>query len=144
VPRPFLDWLDRSGGKEACWPFIGSRISGGYGRLRVNGKKTLAHRVAWEQEHGPIPLGLSVLHHCDNPPCGNVLHLFLGTNSDNQLDAVAKKRNHNTRKTHCPQGHSYEGDNLYIAPSGRRRCRRCTLEAVYRYQGTAAATPEDE
>jgi hypothetical protein len=52
----------------------------------------LAHRATWECERGPIPAGLQVLHSCDNPPCRNIDHLFLGTNADNMADKVAKGR----------------------------------------------------
>jgi hypothetical protein len=53
----------------------------------------LAHRAAWELNVGPIPEGLSVLHHCDNPPCINwVTCLFLGTTADNMHDMFAKNR----------------------------------------------------
>lgn len=32
----------------------------------------------------------------------------------------------NRAKTHCPQGHPYSGDNLYVHPDGRHRaCRTC-------------------
>jgi hypothetical protein len=50
----------------------------------------LAHRFAWFLAHGPIPDGLCVCHHCDNPPCCNVDHLFLGTIADNNADMLAK------------------------------------------------------
>ncbi len=50
------------------------------------------HRIAWEEANGPIPEGLHVLHSCDNPPCCNVGHLFLGTAQDNADDKVAKGR----------------------------------------------------
>lgn len=64
----------------------------GYGQVRRNGKTYLAHRWAWEQVNGPIPDGLCVLHHCDNPPCVNQEHLFLGTATDNNADRDQKGR----------------------------------------------------
>lgn len=51
-----------------------------------------SHRAAWELTHGPVPDGLFVLHRCDNPPCCNPAHLFLGTRGDNNRDARAKGR----------------------------------------------------
>jgi hypothetical protein len=64
----------------------------GYGRLWVNGQCLLAHRWAWMQENGPIPEGMCVCHHCDNPSCINPGHLFLGTHQDNMSDMAAKGR----------------------------------------------------
>lgn len=85
-----------------CWWWMGSRGTGSkkcfYGDFRVGGgtrARTIhksAHRAAWEFTFGPIPAGLSVLHHCDNPPCVNPAHLFLGTQTDNMRDASAKGR----------------------------------------------------
>lgn len=63
-----------------------------YGQVRVGKKMKKAHRVAWEKEKGPIPKGMLVLHKCDNPPCVNINHLFLGTHSTNALDREAKGR----------------------------------------------------
>lgn len=71
-----------------CWEWSGSRSRFGYGSF--NG--SLAHRVAWELFHGPIPEGICVLHECDNPPCVNSSHLFLGTDADNAADKVQKGR----------------------------------------------------
>lgn len=59
------------------------------------------HRLAWEDAHGPIPDGLRVLHHCDNPPCYNVAHLFLGTDGDNAKDRDRKGRRVAPRGEEC-------------------------------------------
>lgn len=80
---------------DGCWVFTGYQTKKGYGKIhRGPGSRELVrvHRAAWEVTYGPIPEGLFVLHHCDNPPCCNPEHLFLGTNSDNMRDMVAKGR----------------------------------------------------
>lgn len=77
--------------KNGCWEW--PRLSNtGYGGLRVNGKFILAHRFAWMLTFGPIPDGKLVCHHCDNPPCCNPEHLFLGTKLDNYKDMESKGR----------------------------------------------------
>jgi hypothetical protein len=72
----------------ACWEWEGSRLPRGYGRL--NGK--YVHRMVYEHVYGPIPPGMYVCHSCDNPPCINPKHLWLGTVQDNTADATAKGR----------------------------------------------------
>lgn len=50
------------------------------------------HRLEWAKHHGPIPPGMCVLHRCDNPPCYEIAHLFIGTQQDNVADRDAKGR----------------------------------------------------
>jgi hypothetical protein len=77
---------------NGCWAYQGAITQHGYGALVRNGEKIGAHKRAWELAKGPIPDGLYVLHHCDNPPCCNPAHLFLGTQIDNLADMRAKGR----------------------------------------------------
>ena len=78
--------------ENGCWEWTGVRNWMGYGRVSRAGRITSAHRIAYELSVAAIPDGLSVLHRCDNPPCCNPDHLFVGTVRDNAKDAVAKGR----------------------------------------------------
>ena len=79
-------------GPDDCWEWQGGKSRKGYGHARFDDHTVAAHRVAWILTHGPIPESLQVLHKCDNPPCCNPAHLFLGTNADNMADKIAKNR----------------------------------------------------
>jgi hypothetical protein len=74
-----------------CWEWTRTTVKG-YGRCWVGFGLMLAHRVSFELSHGEITDGLQVLHHCDNPPCVNPAHLFLGTTQDNMSDMTKKHR----------------------------------------------------
>ncbi len=80
---------------DECWEWQGYININGYGQTRIGGRKGKAyqaHRLSWIVHFGGIPDGLHVCHKCDNPPCVNPNHLFLGTNLDNIKDRMKKGR----------------------------------------------------
>lgn len=77
---------------SGCTIWTKARNEHNYGTLRVVKSTTLAHRYAWTLANGPIPEGACVLHRCDNPPCCNPDHLFLGTQLENIVDRESKNR----------------------------------------------------
>lgn len=77
---------------KGCWEYQKGREARGYCRIMINYKRHMAHAYSWVIANGKIPKGLWVLHHCDNPPCVNPKHLFLGNASDNAIDCVLKGR----------------------------------------------------
>ena len=93
----FWDKVDIRGPGE-CWEWIGARHSlpSNYGFMHggplYSHRWAMAHRLSWEIHHGPIPDGLAVLHHCDNPPCVNPAHLYIGTSADNARDRGERER----------------------------------------------------
>jgi hypothetical protein len=123
---------------SGCWEWTRGKSSR-YGYVWYKGRGDLAHRISYAFHIGEIPHGMEVCHKCDNPPCVNPDHLFLGTRQDNALDCVRKGRynNQNTIKKFCKNGHEFTPDNTYYYPkTGRRYCRIChrNLHKKYYYQ----------
>lgn len=117
--------------KTGCWNWKAAKDFEGYGFFKLNKKQMRAHRAVLILHGQAVPDDRVVCHKCDNPSCVNPNHLFVGTLSDNVRDCVKKKRQKEIRKTHCPQGHPFAGENLYIvAKTGKRQCRRCRCVAM--------------
>lgn len=75
-----------------CWEWPGNRMISGYGLIRFRMEVFTTHRVACQLYIGDVD-GRTVCHRCDNPPCCNPTHLFVGTQADNVRDMKSKGRN---------------------------------------------------
>ena len=99
----FWNYVDKSAGPDACWPWTRACTPSGYGHYEMLGRQDACHRFAYELTHGALPKGAYILHSCDNPPCCNPAHLSLGTALDNMRDALSRGHRNNLPKGehHC-------------------------------------------
>lgn len=82
-----------------CWLWTACGDKDGYGLIQCGGRPVRAHRLSYELHKGPVPRNALVLHKCDVPACVNPDHLYLGDNSDNQIDAARRGRNASQKLT---------------------------------------------
>ena len=87
----FWRLVDKRGPKQ-CWEWQGGTTPLGYGVITVHYKKWIASRYSWFLANGPIPEGAFICHHCDNPPCVNPAHLYVGDAKTNGQDASERGR----------------------------------------------------
>jgi len=105
---------------SGCWVWMGTVANNGYGKIG----KSVAHRIFYEQEFGPVPEGLQLDHLCRNRLCVNPAHLEPVTQRENIMRGTSPTAV-NARKTHCIRGHEYTTENTYIRSNGYRMCRAC-------------------
>ncbi len=111
-----------------CWLWAGATLPHGYGQFRDGDKVWKAHRWSYTYAKGPIPNGLQLDHLCRVRNCVNPDHLEPVTAKENSMRGDTGKNN--ADKTHCPHGHLYSGDNLYIRPDKARACNICKRKAT--------------
>lgn len=109
-----------------CWLWHGNIAHTGYGSLTVRRRPYLAHRMSFELYRGEITPGLQIDHLCRVRSCVNPDHFELVTIRENVLrgEGITAR---NKRKTECPLGHAYAGENLRTTKEGFRQCKLCQL-----------------
>jgi len=109
---------------DGCWRWKNKLTKAGYPTINVRRKSgkwipMYATRISWEIHRGPIPDGLEVCHHCDNPECTNPEHLFIGTHKENFLDMAMKGRSGITSKINMEIARAIRVE--YIGQRGQQR-----------------------
>ena len=132
VSQRFWSKVDKSG---KCWLWMAHCDRHGYGRFKPSSTvpETGAHRFAYEEANGLIPVGLQTDHLCRVRPCVRPAHIELVTSRENTLrgEGIAAKR---ARQTHCLRGHPFTAENTYLCSNGTRRCKVCQRETLRQWR----------
>ena len=120
---------------SGCWLWVGNLGTHGYGDFKWRYKTRKAHRISYMLSVGKIPRGLVLDHLCEVKSCVNPDHLEPVTQAENMrranpLGGLWGAAKFQKNKTHCPHGHPYLGDNLYVCPRGWRQCRTCIGQKI--------------
>jgi hypothetical protein len=135
----FWSKVDKRGPDE-CWPWTTGQLQDGYGAFAYTDAagrciRLGAHRwLAGHLRASHLGPGEEACHHCDNPPCCNPDHIYIGDHAQNMADREARGRGWQQQVTHCPQGHEYTPENTLYRSDGRRKCRQCGRDAARRRQ----------
>ena len=95
VEARFWAKVDRSGGPDACWPWMAYCHRNGHGLVKVTNiskSPLFAHRLGYIIQTGKDPGAALLRHTCDNAPCCNAKHLIEGTHLENMQDMVERNR----------------------------------------------------
>lgn len=123
-----------------CWVYQGNRNALDYGQATFRNERWMVHRFMYSVLVGPIPDGKQACHSCDNPPCCNPAHIWLGSAKDNALDSKKKLRHYTSSKTHCVRGHAY-AEHGVVRSDGRRKCTACEKGRWQRERGKTLSPP---
>jgi HNH endonuclease len=122
-----------------CWPWKAARKRNGYGQFAIDSRLRgeCAHRVAYLLTYGPYDASLYVMHRCDNPPCVNPMHLFLGTAAENTADMMRKGRDGHgvVRGAQSPRAVPFTDEDVHAI----RQSSESGLELARRY-GVGSST----
>jgi len=140
VREPLQDRLERYSVAipfAGCIVWTGAVDKLGYGRIGMQGKSKLAHRISYQHYVGEIPVGLELDHLCRNTSCINPNHLEPVTrkvNTDRGLCAETNRKRF-AAMTHCKHGHEFTPENTYLHPTHKRRqCKICGIQASKRFK----------
>lgn len=134
------DHFTRKTIQSTCTVWIGATNSKGYGLVVIDGREQLAHRIAYEAEHGPIPDGLVIDHLCRVRNCVRLDHLEPVTSAENNRRGRAA-RALQVGDT-CQNGHDIREGDLYIKPSsGATECAHCRRLSNQRAGGRKRVRP---
>lgn len=126
IDRLFWSHVDKT---ESCWLWTAGKTRG-YGYLGLKHYtlekpvRISAHRLSWQLFVGSIPDGMQIDHLCKNPSCVRPDHLEVVTPKENNHRSDSPSAVY-AKRTHCRNGHPYEGDNVRVAKSGNKTYRQC-------------------
>lgn len=125
IVNRFWGYVDKSNGPNACWPWTGSTAKSGYGNFKVASYVSIrASRFAYAVTHKRDPGAMFTCHTCDNPPCCNPKHLWLGDTKANSHDMVKKGRNN----TGPQDGHN--NGNAKLSAEEVAKIKECILAGM--------------